>query len=536
MLRGQAKLIVRSVKNWLLLLRRNWQFALIGLAAGSLAWQMVARYAPKRYTGSALITLNLSLLSLDSQTGSAEQNSQSAMTAHLKESASRVDWNAIVRQYEPYPELLSSSGSARVAAYLASRVSVEPVAATEMGGNVIRIRYTGDNRDVVAGIVGDVADAFVRPSLRLNTAPATPAALPLDLPIVVPPSQAPVAEARQPANRRTRLRERRWVRRHGKMEAPAAKFAAQPTIGAPALTATAARSASAVDHALQVSLADGVKLQDALTQSSLSVTNLRAQADEQQKRVQAPPAPAKSPERKLTPQEERLRQDLARAQRELAVLRDRYTDQYPDVVAATERVQGLLLDMSRIAADRPSTPPAENRQQAAQDLGILLQQLNDAVALQSRLQAAVDHNRDESDRLRAQLSAAQSKTRTDLTAADSSDRALPEAPPVATPASTLVTPDPMLASQAAAEGNGGMVSPFFLVQQPEVVTQPLIFATQFLWPLSLVFGMLAAVLAAWLAEQRDPSIRNEVMLRRELPASAVYLGGVPRIRHEVIAD
>jgi hypothetical protein len=55
-----------------------------------------------------------------------------------------------------------------------------------------------------------------------------------------------------------------------------------------------------------------------------------------------------------------------------------------------------------------------------------------------------------------------------------------------------------------------------------------------LWILSVALGTLAALVAAWLAELRDPSIRTERVLRRELPSSAEYLGGIPRVRHEAI--
>ena len=281
-------LIVRSVKNWLLLLRRNWKFALLGLIVGAAAWQAIARYAPKRYTGSALITLNLSLLSLNSPANSGEQKFpvRDDRTAERECLARRLGCDREPASY-PYPELQTSSGAARVAAYLASRVSIEPVPASEIGSNVARISYTGDSRETVSGVVGDIADAFVKPTLRLNAAPAEAAAVPESAPLIAAPPAVEPAAAPMHLSRRARLHERRWQRRHGGV-ATLPAVAATPVgnqIAKPETASPAAGNAAAIDHALQVSLSDGVKLQDALAQSTSSVTRLLAQADDQQKRV-----------------------------------------------------------------------------------------------------------------------------------------------------------------------------------------------------------------------------------------------------------
>jgi len=69
-----------------------------------------------------------------------------------------------------------------------------------------------------------------------------------------------------------------------------------------------------------------------------------------------------------------------------------------------------------------------------------------------------------------------------------------------------------------------------------VTASPFLFAGRISWLFSGLFGLLTAAFAVWLAERRDPSIRNEGMLRNELPASALFLGGIPRVRHEVVSN
>jgi hypothetical protein len=151
----------------------------------------------------------------------------------------------------------------------------------------------------------------------------------------------------------------------------------------------------------------------------------------------------------------------------------------------------------------------------------------------------MERNRIETARLEAAIAAEGApKAISAQPATDVSDQTAAQAPIQAT--GEAAPPQQPLSNGSAAEtpaaGAASIPAPFFLVRQPALATSPFFFARAFLWPLSLVLGLLAAFAAAWLAERRDPSIRNEGMLLHELPPSAVYLGGIPRIRHEVVAD
>jgi len=544
--------VVRTGKNLLLLLQNHWRVAAFAFIAGAGAWLTLGMLWPKQYTGSALVALNLS--AIEHQSASAlnpsDRSLPATMAAQLRQTVARMDWAGIIARYHPYSEIEADGGPAHAAANLASRVSITP--ASDMRADVARITYAGSDRDLVLGVTTEVADGFAKPIPQV--AHATAPEEPLYAPVILPDFPPPAAKPALKGTRNRARREAHSARRHWK--------AASPTP-----VQTPAPDAAELSAALQASLADGAKLQNALKENASNLDQLKQRLNEQQNQIRPASQPSAGastpqPERRPTPQEERLSQDLAKAQRELAILRDRYTDEYPDVVRATERVRDLLLDMSRISALAPAAakappqkqPQTDTRRAAAANLAALVSQINEAEAVQTRLQLAFDRNQNETAMLHVKLAAAgpvgASTTAGSNQAAPPSDALLASASDAN---STTANPDPGSPSASSATNSAAVnpgqssnaatppatsdgVSPFFLVQQPEVTTHPLIFATSFLWPLSLAFGILAALLAAWLVERRDPFIRNEIMLRHELPASAVYLGGIPRIRHEVIAD
>jgi len=181
--------------------------------------------------------------------------------------------------------------------------------------------------------------------------------------------------------------------------------------------------------------------------------------------------------------------------------------------------------------------------------------LNETQAVQDKLQQALDRNSALVSRLRSESARRKAVDSADASIAkgtDASDTTQPIIPPTAPP-----TAPPATASTKAPDAAGtnpvapspsdlptpGSVStvpafaaPMSLAQAPTVAITPVCFAAPLCWLISIAFGGLAAFLAAWLAERRDPSIRSESMLRRVLPTSAAYLGGIPRVRHEVIPE
>lgn len=185
-------------------------------------------------------------------------------------------------------------------------------------------------------------------------------------------------------------------------------------------------------------------------------------------------------------QRERLRQDFERLERELADLRDRYSSPHPDLAANREKLRYLQVDLVGVAASTSISGGTHAKVLPATESDA------DAGAIPA------------------------SYTQSSEAAGESTREA------AAGPGSTLTANVPQ--------------SAFFLARVPTISTRPQIFAAALLWPLCFTFGFTVAMLAAWLAERQQPSIRNEGMLLRELPASAVYLGGIPTIRHEVVAE
>ena len=544
-------IVVRAGKNLLLLIENHWRVAVFAFIAGAGAWLTVGTLWPKQYTGSALVALDLSAIEHQSPPARdhGDRNLPATMAAQLRQTVAQLDWAGIISRYHPYSEIEADGGPAHAAARLASQVSIAP--ASEMGADVARITYTGSDRDLVLGITNEVADGFVKPVVQVappavKTVPEEPLYAPVILPDFTPTALKPAPKA----TRNRARRETRSGRRHRRAAAtPATAIVPDP---------------AELSAALQASLADGANLRNALNHSAANLNHLKEQLNEQHMQLgpaSQPSAGATTPQpaKRPTPEEQRLSQDLAKAQRELAILRDRYTGEYPDVVAATDRVQDLLSDISRINALTPAAPKTQSQSDtgraAIADLAALVKQINEAEAAQTRLQHAVERNENETARLKEKLATAspadasvtagadQTASPPDQLLASGSDATLaaaninPNSTPVSSELNSVaVNPAPSSGAMTPAATTDGLSSPFFLVHQPEVTTHPLIFAPRFLLPLSLVFGILAALLAAWLAEWRDPFIRSEIMLRHELPTSAVYLGGIPRIRHEVIAD
>jgi hypothetical protein len=529
-------MVVRAAKDGWVLLQQHSKISALAFFLGAGGVLATGILWPKQYTGSALIAPNLQTLP-PAQPG----DSRDSTAAMIHEAAAHQNWAAIVDRFRLYPGM-----GAGAPEYLASQVALEPVAAPELGGGeAIRLSYSGGERDVVAGVIGAVADSFTQPvaGLQPQAAPqeakSNPAAKneePLYAPVILPVPEAPEPLPRTTARTARRLHAAHKQARHAH--------------GAPAKSAHASRpqnrqtypQSAALLAQLRASLIEGAKLRQASDQNAATLDELR----NQQQRAEAAPAvkapvPIPAP-RPVDFQLEHLRQELAAAQRNLDSLRQRYTDEYPDVVIAREKVQDIQLDLARLntaaRGAKPQPAPAEPRRAQPQtpfDPALLPAQIRQAEAAQTTLHDAMERNRIETARLEAAIAAEGApKAISAQPATNFSDQ-------IATQATEEITPpeQPLSNGSAAETPTQGMASipaPFFLVRQPALATSPFFFARAFLWPLSLVLGLLAAFAAAWLAERRDPSIRNEGMLLHELPPSAVYLGGIPRIRHEVVAD
>jgi len=279
-----------------------------------------------------------------------------------------------------------------------------------------------------------------------------------------------------------------------------------------------------------------------------------------------PPSERKVIAPRVNPQIQNLRQELARDQQALDDLRKRYTEDYPDVVAAKDKVQDLQVDISRLEAidsrsaqveppPQASAPPTATRDESARNQ--IVQRLNNAQSSHEELQKALERNHDQLAHLQSEIASSKS---VDAAIAPGSKDPNPTAPaqPAALPAMPSAggansaaanpesadllpaTPTPVNPAakfpSTAVSGSALPGSLLSLAEDPKVVVSPAYFAAPLSWLFSIIFGTLTAFAAAWLAERRDPSIRSERTLRHLLPNSAAFLGGIPRVRHEVIPE
>ncbi|AXC11806.1 hypothetical protein ACPOL_2484 [Acidisarcina polymorpha] len=521
--------MARIGKDWLLLLRNHRRPAFAAFVFGVFVWLSLGEIYPKHYSGSATLAVNPLYASLsqpapDPLPVPAAENQTSYTAALIRRVAAQQDWTGIVTRFHLYPEMTRNGEISRAASELASQISLQPVPGPDLKSDAVLITYTGTDLTQVLGVTTAITDGFTKAAGNVKAKSASNSDS-LYAPVILPTIE-PFAEPGSTQHRQRNL----------------------PLANSPQSNSSSnsnGASIAVLSNKLQSSLARGVTLQQALDQNTATLTELQQELQAARHKNEVASQPPQPPvEIKPDPQEERLHQELTRAQQELAQLRDRYTDEYPDVVAARHKVQDLQLDISRIAAIAPRPTKASVTAQAsaeahaaaakaaAAELEQISTQIAQAQSAQDNLQESLQQDQQETTRLQAGLAAAR---RSDGAArpADHNNDARPAPEHLNANATTHLSPDPgAVAGDSSSLGS----SPFILVQRASITTRPAIFAIELLLPLSLVFGILVAFFAAWFAERRDPSIRDEGMLRHELPASAMYLGGIPRIRHEVIAE
>jgi hypothetical protein len=522
---------VRAAKDWLLLIEQHKKTCLPAFLGGILLYLCVAMLWPKQYLGSALVELNPSI-----NWQPDISNQHLTATAAIRRASSRADWAAIVERLHLYPQTVADGRLADAADYLASQVSIKQIEDPAHGGLIVRIDYTDPNRNLALGVTQAVVENLVKPMLLVGDGSGEP---------------LPALSNRQiaPPTLKTSTRQQRR--------------SAHPSNAA----RHTAPDKAELTQQLQARAAEGSSLQDALGRNTLELNGLRDQLqreEEQMAATAAEPAPQrKSAAPKVDPRVEHLRGELARAQQALLELQQRYTDDYPDVVAARERVQDLQLDLSRIAALDPSPAPSPAKEEAAPPQPAAsskantdaahaetLRRLSGSQATQDKLRQDIDRNRAAVTRLQSELAERNATDSPSASAANPPDlsttaQAGAAQSGAAEPAgdSSQLSPSTPGESTAMATSftnslsvplSAPLSAPLALAQSPTVAASPRLFAGWILWILSVALGTLAALVAAWLAELRDPSIRTERVLRRELPSSAEYLGGIPRVRHEAI--
>ena len=520
--------LVRPLKAIPQLLRQHRKVAIVAFAFTVVAALAAAALWPKQYTGSAIIALG---------PGADQHDQHQEIASLLQQLPAEQDLTSIVNQYQLYPELVTSNGVQQADEYFLSRVSIREMG-TEDGGEQVRLAYSGSDRDMVLGVTDALAQSFTRPIAKPAEEAATPAAdstassaapstlmtgvstpPPMDgenaaaQTAVAPPKPATTQAA--PALKQ-RLGGRRF-RQH--------------------LAAKRHRDPAAIQRKLDAARSTQSGLLAAQKQNTATLAQLKTdQAKLAALAVPHEERPAPQ-ERRPSIEEERLRQQLTDAKKRLADLRERYTEVYPDVIATKERVEELQTQLNRVVAATP--PPAPAPQKPAPNNAAALAAVNSGLAqaqtAQANLEDEIERNRMDIARLEDQLAQAKSAA-----ASDSQEVLLPTetALPAITqpPVNATITAAPTTAASIPQAAATASAAAFVIIEPATVHIDPVYLNREFLWPISAFLGFLAAMIAAYIAERRDPSIQNEGMLRHEIPPSAVYLGGVPRIRHEVIVE
>ena len=432
----------------------------IFVAVAGIVW-MTGSLWPERYTASALI-----------KTISIDPHSQS--DAGLNPSTLKHDvltdpeLSEIAQRFHLRPGFI---GIGNAAENLRSDISLTQV--KDSTQNMLRLSYSGWNKTAVLGVTGALTESFV---LHRQESP--------------PQATAEVLQV-QPAK--------------------------LPVQTQAVLPAVSLEKESVLRHKLAVSLQNVVDLEAELQASIQKLIDLEHERQNAATTRAAATATARTQEQaKRANAEAPFRQQLADATKNLADLRQRYTEEHPDVAAAEEKVQEAQGRLTRAqnsyAASAPET--LSSPLPSAADFELQEKQIR---AQQAGLEESIRENREETARLQS------------LLRSQSPRELMPQA------ADAAIAPPPSM--KKAIEPSPVTWTPAFAIQRDAVIEEEAaVISRQSLWQLSVALGLLAAVIAVTLREFLDKSIKNEAVLRNELPHSATYIGAIPRIRHEIIAE
>lgn len=436
---------------------------------------------PRQYVGVSVLGL---------APGVAPGHEQEAIDSLLRQLPSESDLTAIVTKYQLYPQAMQASGVTQADEYLLSRVSLNEIPSGDQNGIQVQLRYKSSDRNQAQEITEALTNAFVKPVSGSASAVAAASQ----------GSAAPTADS-VPAD-------------------------SQPSeqLSSPSMAADNSARIAAIQRKIDSAEKLQARMQAAQEQNEETLSNLKLQQEKLKAQAASeslpkPVTPASNPE------VQRLQAQLTDATKKLAALKDRYTDKFPDVIAQEELVQDIQAKLGRAleaAAASSSPAPEKPATSTASALAEIESQQAKARLAGARIEADLEANRMVIARLTDQLN-------------NTKSAAPPVAPPHFSSLGKLTitkhvesSPVPVATPSASAS--------FVVVQPAAVNVSPVFLDPRFLLPVSLVLGIFAALFAVIVAEWHDPSIKSEGVLRREIPSSAVYLGGVPRIRHEVIVQ
>lgn len=217
-----------------------------------------------------------------------------------------------------------------------------------------------------------------------------------------------------------------------------------------------------------------------------------------------------------------LKQQIAAENQRLASLRERYTEAYPDVQEARERLSQLE---AKLAAVPPPPPPqpkvahAELYQKEVDDLTAEESEDGDRLRSNEHEMADLQHTR---DGLKVELLSVPVHT---LVAAAPAPSVAPVPAPVSAPVAPVVTPDPA----AKPLQNATPVKPFSILQRATSSVLVKSYSAAPFWWVGLATVVLLVFCFVPLVPARDALIEDASDLRENLPAHVKYLGDVRRI-------
>ena len=263
------------------------------------------------------------------------------------------------------------------------------------------------------------------------------------------------------------------------------------------------------DTVVELSALDQQKAQAALVASR---ERARAQAE-----AEKPPAP--------NPEAVQLEQEIQVAQARLAELRQRYTDNYPDVEIARETVANLEVRLSQIPAPKPRPKPQVQSGPSPDEIRINAEEAQ-VLARQQGLDEAIQNNQKQAAALRRRIAdsknfaqdyAFEQQRYNTLLQEQRQQQQQPQSQPQqaqqqpAQPQQQQPQPRP-----SEAEGNGlndAGTPRFIIIQSATSASAGGIALQPPFWIASALFALLVACLSAFVAEQFNPAAGNDVTPR-----------------------
>jgi hypothetical protein len=210
-----------------------------------------------------------------------------------------------------------------------------------------------------------------------------------------------------------------------------------------------------------------------------------------------------------------LKSQLNAANNTLIALQNRYTDQHPDVIAAHQRVRDLQIALEEAIA-KNAIIAKQNAMIAAKTA-----EAHERLARQSDLQTQiVELNARIAGDSAALNALSKEKTWIPVVHYSTPDQPAPVQSAPAPPPVPVAPPSPVIPSVP-------QVQHFTLTPTAPVpamfVAQPILAA------LSVLFGVLLAVLLVSIAELTNRSVKDAESLEAELPYGVLYMGEIPRM-------